>query len=350
MSFRKTIVALSAFAVMAVTLPAGAQTARPGDRAVEDLIEQVKKSEEQFVRALDKNIKKSTIRGPKGEVDVDVFLEDFGTSIERLEDRFDAKYSASAELNAVMQQAGGIEKWIQSQPPALKGRSEWDDFKASLQSLAAAYGSVFPIDESKPPRRMNDLEIQQAADSAISNGSKLGKKLSDVFGKEDKQGKETADNDIDAMQEAAKRLKARVDDNKPASGEAGVFSDSVKKLRSTLGSKPLPGDAKTASDGITAALAKIEQAFSMTPSGEAAPAPATAACTAPAAPATAAPATAAPATAAPAMAAPATDAPATEQRTGTRGTGDRASGTGDRGAAARESAEPSPGDLSAEHA
>jgi hypothetical protein len=301
MSLRKTIVTLAAFAVMGVTLPASAQTARPGDRAVEDLIEQVKKSEEQFVRALDKNIKKSTIRGAKGEVDVDVFLEDFGTAIERLEDRFAPKYAASAELNAVMQQAGGIEKWIQSQPPALKGRSEWDDFKASLQSLAAAYGSVFPLDENKPPRRMNDLEIQQAADSAIDNGSKLRKKLSDVFGKEDKQAKETADNDIDAMQAAAKKLKSRVDDNKPASGEAGVFSDSVKKLGSTLGSKPLAGDAKTASDGITAALAKIEQAFNMTPSGESASA---------AAPATAAPATAAPATDAPATAAPATEAPA----------------------------------------
>jgi hypothetical protein len=319
MSFRRTIVALAAFAVMAVTLPASAQTARPGDRAVVDLIEQVKKSEEQFVRALDKNIKKSTIRGAKGEVDVDVFLEDFGTAIERLEDRFDAKYAASAELNAVMQQAGGIEKWIQSQPPALKGRSEWDDFKASLQTLAAAYGSVFPLDESKPPRRMNDLEIQQAADSAISNGNTLRKKLSDVFGKEDKQGKETADNDIDAMQAAAKKLKSRIDDNKPASGEAGVFSDSVKKLRSTLGSKPLSGDAKTASDGITAAAAKIEQAFGMTPSGESASAsapPAAAAATpapaaAPATDVAAAPAPAAtPATDGSAAPAPAAPAPA----------------------------------------
>ena len=318
MIFRKTIVALSACAVMAVAVPASAQTARPGDRAVEDLIEQVKESEEQFVRALDKNIKKSTIRGAKGEVDVDVFLEDFGTAIERLEDRFDAKYSASAELNAVMQQAGGIEKWIQSQPPALKGRSEWDDFKASLQSLAAAYGSTFPLDEANPPRRMNDLEIQQAADSAISNGNALRKKLSDVYSKEDKQGKEAAESDIEAMQAAAKKLKSRVDDNKPASGEAAVFSDSVKKLGSTLGSKPLPGDAKTANDGITAALAKIEQAFNMTPSGESASAaaPPAAAAAAPA-PTAAAPATESaapaptPATVAPPPESPPSPAPGT---------------------------------------
>lgn len=263
MRIPKILVAMSAFAVMSVTLPASAQTARPGDRAVEDLIKQVQKLEEQFVRALDKNVKKSVVRGASGEVNVDVFLADFATSIERLEERFSPKYAASAELNAVMRQAGDIEKFIQSQPPSLKGRSEWDDFKASLQSLAAAYGSVFPIDPGKPPRRMNDLEVQQAADSAIDNGSKLRRELSDVFSKEDKQARETAQDDIDAMQKAAKNLKSRVDDGKPASGEAGVFSEAVKKLRATIGSRTLQDDAKAASDGISAALAKIEQAFNI---------------------------------------------------------------------------------------
>jgi hypothetical protein len=151
-----------------------------------------------------------------------------------------------------MHQAGGIEKFIQSQPPTLKGRSEWDDFKASLQTLAAAYGSVFPVDESKPPRRMNDLEIQQAADSAIDHGSKLSRELSDVFTKEEKPARQTAEENIDAMQKAAKKLKARVDDGKPASGEAGAFAESARQVHSSLGSRTLSDDAKTASDGISA--------------------------------------------------------------------------------------------------
>jgi hypothetical protein len=148
---------------------------------------------------------------------------------------------------------------------------------------------------------MNDLEIQQAADSAIDHGSKLRKKLSDVFSKEEKQAKETAQADIDAMQKAAKNLKARVDDGKPASGEAGVFSDSVKKVQASLGSRTLQGDAKTASDGISAAVAKVQQAFGMSASSEPASTtpPATGGAGAAAAPATAAPATAAPATATP---------------------------------------------------
>jgi hypothetical protein len=279
MILRTPAAVLAAVAAIAMSLPVSAQTARPGDRAVKDMIEQVEKSEEQFVRALDKNVKRGTVRAPTGEVDVEAFLDDFATSIDRLKERFDAKYSASAELSAVMRYAEGMEKFIQSQPPSLKGRSEWDEFKASLNGLAGAYGSAFPLDPTRPPRRMNDLEIQEAADSAIDHGRDLRGELSKVFGKEDKQGKEAAENDIEAIDKAAKSLKSRVDDGKAASGEAGTFVEAVKKLRSTLGDRILSGDAKTASDGLSAATAKVEQAFNMkpVPAAESAPAAAAAA-------------------------------------------------------------------------
>jgi hypothetical protein len=284
MKLRATAIALAALASVATSLSVQAQTARPGDRAVKDQIEQVQKSEEKFVRALDRDVKKGTVRSPNGEVDVDKFLDDFETAIERLKERFDDKYSASAELSSVMHYASGMDSFVASQPPTLKGRSEWDEFKASLNTLAGAYGSVFPVDETKPPRRMNDLEVQQAASSAIDHGSDLRRNLSDVFGKEDKAGKQAAEADIEAMSKAAKNLKARVDDGKPASGEAAAFVDSVNKLRTTIGDRTVTGDAKTASDGLTAASNKIEQAFGIKPApAEAAPAaPATAGSAAPA--------------------------------------------------------------------
>jgi hypothetical protein len=259
----KCMTGLVSAAMMIATLSANAQTARPGDRAVEDLIEQMEKSESQFVRALDKDVKRSTVRSASGEVDVSNFLEDFETNIKRLKDRFAREYSASAELKEVLRKAGDLEKFVQSQPPTLKGRSEWDAFKASLNELAGAYGSAFPMAADKPPRRMNDLEIQQAADAAVKNANELKKQLTIVFGKDDKQNIKTAQTDIDALTKAAKNLKARVDDGKPASGEAAVFAEAAKKLQSTLGDRPLAADAKTANDGITAALKKIAQAFNI---------------------------------------------------------------------------------------
>ncbi|MBB6096086.1 soluble cytochrome b562 [Povalibacter uvarum] len=266
------VVALTALGAV-IALPAVAQTARPGDKAVEGLIEQVEKSANTFQKALDKDIKKATVRGAQGEVDVKAFLEDFKTSIERLKERFDKKYAASAELNAVMSYADGMEKFIQSQAPTLKGRSEWDEFKASLNNLAGAYGSNFP-NATNPPRRMNDLEIQDAAAAAGKNGDNLKRELKTVFGKEDKAGIEAAEGSIEAMHKAAKALKSRVDDGKPASGEAVAFVEAVRKVDASVAGKTLPAKAKTASDGIGAAVAKVEQAFNI-PAAKAAAAPAT---------------------------------------------------------------------------
>lgn len=267
------VIALTALGSV-IALPAVAQTARPGDKAVEGMIEQVEKASSTFQRALDKDIKKATVRGAQGEVDMKAFLEDFTTSIERLKDRFDSKYAASAEVNALMSYADGMEKFIQSQPPTLKGRSEWDEFKASLNSLAGAYGTTFPA-APHPPRRMNDLEIQQAADAAGKNGDNLKRELKTVFGKEDKAGIEAAEGSIEAMHKAAKALKSRVDDGKPASGEAAAFVEAVRKVDASVAGKTLPAKAKTASDGIAAAVAKVEQAFNIPAAQAPAAAPST---------------------------------------------------------------------------
>jgi hypothetical protein len=240
-----------------------AQTARPPDSEVKKMIEQTQKASETFQRALDKDLKNSIVRSATGEMQMKTFLEDFNVGLERLKERFKPEYAASAELSAVMTRAGELDAFIKSQTPSLKGRSEWDSFAGSLNSLAAAYGSAFPVKDA-PPRRINDLEIKQAADAAVKNGQSLRKELSEVYGKEDKEAKKTAEANIDAMNKAAKGLKDRVDDKKPASGEAAVFAESVQKVKDSLGERTLPADAKKAADGIAASLAKVQQAFGMT--------------------------------------------------------------------------------------
>jgi hypothetical protein len=161
----------------------------------------------------------------------------------------------------ITKRAEGLDKFIDSQPASLKGRSEWDTFTASLNELAGAYGTTFPLKPDSPPRRMNDLEIQQASDAAVTNGQTLRKSLPSVYGKEDKESIKATEGHIDAMTKAAKGLKARVDEGKPASGEAVVFAEAVAKVQTALGERTLTADAKTAADGINGSLSKVEQAF-----------------------------------------------------------------------------------------
>jgi hypothetical protein len=258
------IIAATSFALAALfSVTAFAQSARPSDKQVQTLIEQTQKSEADFDRALDPNLKKAIVRGASGEVMVSIFLQDFKTDIERMKERFDPKYAASAELVMIMKRAEGLDKFIDAQPASLKGRSEWDTFTASLNELAGAYGTTFPLKADSPPRRMNDLEIQQATESAVTNGQALRKSLSTIYGKEDKDGIKAAETQIDEMTKAAKGLKARVDDSKPASGEAVVFTEAAAKVQTAIGERTLTADAKTAADGLKASASKVEQAFGM---------------------------------------------------------------------------------------
>jgi hypothetical protein len=260
----RTIAAITCtLAAAFCSVAALAQTARPSDGQVQKLIEQTQKAEADFDRALDSKLKNAIVRGPSGEVMVSIFLQDFKTDIERMKERFAPKYAASAELVMIMRRAEGLDKFVDSQPASLKGRSEWDTFTASLNDLAAAYGTSFPMKPDSPPRRMNDLEIQQASDAAVTNGQALRKSLSSVYGKEDKESIKATEEHIDAMTKAAKGLKARVDDGKPASGEAAVFTEAANKVQTALGDRTLTGDAKTAADGLSASLSKVEQAFGM---------------------------------------------------------------------------------------
>ena len=259
----KCILTMVLTALALLSGPALAQSARPPDSQVESLIGQMEKSASQFERSLDRDLKKATIRSPNGEMQMESFLEDFNTGIKRLKDRFDKDYSASSELLALMRRATELDTFIRSQPPSLKGRSEWDVYAASLNALASAYGSAFPMQEDNPPRRMNDLEIKQAADSAVKSGSSLKSALSKVYGKDEDAARKTAAAEIDAMSKGAKGLKARIDDKKPASGEAAVFTEAVKKLQTTLSAKTLTPEATKALDGINASFRKVQQAFGM---------------------------------------------------------------------------------------
>ena len=258
------IIAVAGLTLAALfSVAANAQTARPSDSQVEELIEQTQKSAASFERAMDRDLKSSTVRGANGEVKVDLYLKDFQTDIERMKGRFNGKYAASAELVTVMNRAGSLGAFVESQPASFKGRSEWDTFAAKLNELAAAYGSSFPMKADSPPRRMNDLEIEQATDAAVKHGQTLRRALPDVYGKEDKASIKTTEGHIEAMTKAAKGLNARIDDHKPASGEAAVFAEAVAKVQSALGERALTADAKAAAEGITAAVLKVEQAFGM---------------------------------------------------------------------------------------
>lgn len=269
---RLLVISCIALAVLSAQ-PASAQVARPSDKAVSSLIESVQKSVKGFEKSLDSDLRKGTIRGATTEVNVQNYLNDFDAEIDRLRDRFKSKYSASSEVQGVLRTANGIERFVKSQPPTFKGRSEWDVAAASLNQLAGAYGATFPLPDGAAVRRINDAEIAEAADAVTKNASSYRKALKDAFTKEESAALTTAQKSVDALSTAAKNLKSRINSGKPASGEAGALAEAVTAAKATVAGRTLPEPAVTAWKGVEAAVAKVDQAFGVAkPAAESAPA------------------------------------------------------------------------------
>ncbi len=99
---------------------------RLSDKDVKALIDQVDEGRDKFEGNLDGQFKGSTLRGPAGETKVAGALQDYQDSTKKLQERFNADYSASAEVATVLKQSTPIDTFMQGASSAMKGRSEWD--------------------------------------------------------------------------------------------------------------------------------------------------------------------------------------------------------------------------------
>lgn len=134
----------------------------------------------------------------------------------------------------MLHKATKVDKFIQSQPPSFKGRSDWDVAATRLRELASAYETTFPTPGDASPRRINDAGIEQAAETISKEAKTFRKGVSGAFPKEDAAALATAQKSADSLSTAADTLKSRSRSDKPASGEAGVLAEALaaRRLRS----------------------------------------------------------------------------------------------------------------------
>ena len=165
-------------ALMAILLVAPAASAdRLTDKDVKELLERIDNERDRFEDQLDGKLKRSIIRGPGGEVNVEKYLDDLQENVDKLKGRFTAQYAASAEVTTVLRQASDIHRYMSTLPPSFDGASEWNRLAASLGTLAAVYGTMLPLSEGQQGRRLNDGEVRKAADDIAKGADRFKKEL-----------------------------------------------------------------------------------------------------------------------------------------------------------------------------
>jgi hypothetical protein len=255
------LLAASLSCVLVVAGGASAQTAdRLTDKEVKSLLEAVDKGRDRFEDQLDGKLKDSILRLPTGEVNVARFLDDLQENTGRLKERFTSDYAASAEVAAVLRQSTSIDAFMK-QNPAIKGSSEWDSLAGNLRRLAVVYGTKFPLEGDAPVRRISDGEAAQTAE-VIANQADQFKNAVNREQALAKPAKEGLKGHADAVKNAAKALKSRLNDSKPATSEARQLFAAIGRMReSATGLTP----ASLALIGqMQAPLATLSQAFGIT--------------------------------------------------------------------------------------
>lgn len=247
---------------IAIAAPAAAAN-RLTDKEVKTLVAKIEDGRDRFDDALDGKLKNSILRGPGGEVDVDRFLNDFQESIDRLEERLAPGYAASQEAQTVLRQATTIDRYFREQPGGTKGESEWNRLASDLQTLAAAYGTRFPLAENAAVRRMGDREVAATLEEIEKAANRLGKSLDADLKKDPAVDKPTREGIVDEAKQLEKEAKAarnRVKDGKPSSAEADQVLARAATLQTFVASHQVPGSAPVWSE-ISGRLRQIGDAY-----------------------------------------------------------------------------------------
>jgi hypothetical protein len=255
---------MHAIIVATIVMPSLAGAAdRLTDRDLKQLVARIEQGRDRFDDALDDKVKHDVLRGAAGEVDVDKFLDDFQESVDRLEGRLKRDYAASSEAAALLHEATAIDRFFREQPAGTKGESEWNRLATDFKTLAAAYGTDFPLADNAVVRRIGDGEVVAAVSEVARSADRVKKSLeldltNDV--RVDQPTREGIVDEADELANDAKTLRDRVKDGKPSSAEADQLFMRAARLQAFIESHTVPASA-SAWPALNTGLQSIASAY-----------------------------------------------------------------------------------------
>jgi hypothetical protein len=236
------------------------------DKDVKALIERIDNERDRFEDQLDGKLKRDIVRGPNGEVNVERHLDDLQENVKRLKERFTSEYAASAEVTTLLRQGSDIGRFMAAQPPNLDGASEWNRLAASLRQLAEVYSTTLPLPEGQQARRMNDREVQEAAE-AVAESADAFKKHLDTALKNDKTvqkpTRDAAVKEVEALKQDAKKLASLLGGGRPSSGEAKALVERAARIRAAATGRPSSPELKSWWGAVETGLETVARAFAI---------------------------------------------------------------------------------------
>jgi len=128
------LVAVFSFVVRAQDAPY-----RLNDKEVKRLMAQLKKDTGRFRKSLDSSLDKSRLNGSRREDDINHFMKNYEDTTERLYSRFKDNKSVGADVEAVLDGANEIDRFMTRRVASERAERDWDAVRQDLRRLAEAY-------------------------------------------------------------------------------------------------------------------------------------------------------------------------------------------------------------------
>lgn len=112
---------------------------RLSDKEVKKLMEQLKKDTGKFRKSFDSSLDRSRLNGTNREDDINRFLKNYEDATERLYSRFKDNKSVGADVEAVLDGAAEIDRFVSRRVASEKAERDWSAVRQDLRRLAEAY-------------------------------------------------------------------------------------------------------------------------------------------------------------------------------------------------------------------
>ena len=130
------LILVASFAVVAQAQDA---PYRLSDKEVKKLMAELKKDTGRFRKSFDSSLDKSRLNGSNREDDINRFLKNYEDATERLYSRFKDNKAVGADVEAVLDGAADIDRFMTRRLANERAERDWQAVRQDLRRLAEAY-------------------------------------------------------------------------------------------------------------------------------------------------------------------------------------------------------------------
>ncbi len=154
---------------------------RMNDRQLDAIIRRIENGADRLRADMGTALDHSTYDGTRAEDNINQFMRDFENATDQLRSRFDARNSATSDVENVLRQATYIDDFIRRSRPNMRVQNDWTTLRGDLNQLASAYNVAWNWDVRQLPAYGGNTTADNNGVFGDNRGVRAANRLTGTF-------------------------------------------------------------------------------------------------------------------------------------------------------------------------